>query len=84
LTQQETATVLGRVLGREIRAEVVLLEEWETRARRSGMGEYAVVTLLKMFRYYDRYGLWGNPNVLTGLLRRAPVRFEEFVLRQVS
>jgi len=42
------------------------------------------VTLLKMFRYYDRYGLWGNPNVLTGLLRRAPVRFEEFVLRQVS
>jgi uncharacterized protein YbjT (DUF2867 family) len=83
LTQREAAEVFGRVLGREVRAEVVPLDEWEERARRSGMGEYAVETLLKMFRYYDRYGLWGNPKALTGLLGREPVRFEDFLRRQI-
>ena len=36
-----------------------------------------------MFDYYDRYGLWGNPEVLRGLLKRSPTRFEEFVKRTV-
>ena len=50
-------------------------------ARASGLGEYQVQTLLQMFRYYECYGFWGNPRVLTWLLRRSPTTFAGFVER---
>jgi hypothetical protein len=45
------------------------------------MGAYQIETLVKMFRYYDRYGFWGNPRALTYLIGRAPTKFETFVER---
>ena len=36
---------------------------------------------IKMFDYYDRYGLWGNPRVLRSLIGRAPATFQEFADR---
>ena len=36
-------------------------------------------TLAMMFRYYNRHGLRGNPNVLAWLLGRRPTSFDEFV-----
>ena len=56
LSQVEVAEILSRRLGRPVRAQVVPLDEWERRARVLGMSDYAVETLLKMFRYYDRFG----------------------------
>ena len=81
LSQTEIAAILSRQLGRPVRAEVIPLDAWERNARSSGMGEYQVTTLLKMFRYYEQHGFWGNPNVLSWLLGRPATRFEDFVAR---
>jgi uncharacterized protein YbjT (DUF2867 family) len=81
LSQTEVAAALERALGRPVRAERIALADWAARARAGGLGEYQVETLLKMFDYYDRYGFWGNPRVLTGLLGRPPVTFAEFAAR---
>ena len=81
LSQAEVATTLSRQLMRPVRAEAVPPDAWERRARELGLGEYAIDTLLKMFRYYERYGFWGNPRVLTGLLGRPPATLAAFVER---
>ena len=81
LTQTEVATILSQQLGRPVRAEAVPLEVWEKRARESGLGDYQVETLVKMFQYYERHGFWGNPRVLSGLLGRPPTTFAAFVKR---
>jgi len=81
LSQAEVATILGQQLGRPVRAEAVPLETWERRARESGLGDYQVETLVKMFRYYERYGFWGNPRVLSWLLGRPPTTFAAFIER---
>jgi hypothetical protein len=36
------------------------LEAWGSKARASGLGEYQVAALTKMFTYYERHGLTGN------------------------
>ena len=84
MSQREIARTLAGRLNRPVEAEVVSLEEWERVARSSGMGEYQVTTLMKMFRYYERYGFAGNPNVLGFLLQRRPASFADFVERIAS
>jgi hypothetical protein len=81
LTQTEVVAVLSRGLGRTVRARAVPLDEWEVGARAAGLGDYQVETLVRMFRYYEDYGLWGNPNVLGWLLGRPPATFAAFVER---
>ena len=83
LTPRDVAQEVGRQLGRPVRAEAVPLETWQRNARAAGLGEEAVDALLKMFRYYDRYGLVGNPRVLSWLLGRPPTAFADFVARLV-
>jgi uncharacterized protein YbjT (DUF2867 family) len=79
LSPAEVAAILERQLGRPVRANAVSLETWERGARASGLEDYQVETLLQMFRYYEHYGFWGNPHVLTWLLRRPPTTFASFV-----
>jgi uncharacterized protein YbjT (DUF2867 family) len=81
LSQVEVAAILSQHLGRPVRAQAVPLDEWERKARAPSMNEYAISTLLLMFRYYDRFGLRGNPNVLTWLLHRPATTFSAFVER---
>jgi NAD(P)H dehydrogenase (quinone) len=81
LSQSEVAETLGRQLGQPVRAQAVALDEWERRAKASRMSDYAIETLTKMFRYYERNGFWGNPNVLAWLLGRSPTTFAAFVER---
>lgn len=81
LTQTEVAAILSQQLGRPVRAEALPLETWESQARESGLGDYQVETLTKMFRYYERYGFWGNPRVLGWLLGCPPTTFAAFVER---
>jgi uncharacterized protein YbjT (DUF2867 family) len=81
LTQSEVAVILSQQLWRPVRAEAVPLGMWERRARESGLGDYQIKTLVKMFRYYERYGFWGNPRVLTWLLGRPPTTFGAFAER---
>jgi hypothetical protein len=81
LSQVEIAEILSRQLGRPVHAQVILLDEWERQARASGMSDSAVEALLKMFRYYDRFGLCGSPNVLNWLLHRPATTFSAFIKR---
>ena len=81
LRQTEIANTLGLQLGRAVHAQAVPLEDWERGARAAGLGTYQVETLLKMFRYYARYGFCGNPKVLGWLLGRPLTTFAEYVAR---
>ncbi|MEK7326203.1 MAG: nucleoside-diphosphate sugar epimerase, partial [Chloroflexota bacterium] len=84
VSQVEVAEALSQKLGRPVRAETQSIEAWKEGARNSGMGDYQRETLIKMFRYYERYGLAGNPNVLGWLLRRPPTTLAAFVERIIK
>jgi uncharacterized protein YbjT (DUF2867 family) len=84
LTQIEIAAILTRVLGRPVATEQVPTDAWAAHARRSGLGAYQIETLLMMFRYYERNGFWGSPNVLTWLLGRPPATFETVARRTLA
>jgi len=83
LDQEEIASLLGRHLGRQVRAERLSLEAW---ARESGYasGTYEFDTLVKMFRYYERHGMAGNSRALAGLLDRPPAGLQEVLGRTTS
>jgi NAD(P)H dehydrogenase (quinone) len=83
-SQTEVANILSRQLGRQVFAKRVPINEWEQRARDSGMGEYQVHTLVKMFNYYDKHGFSGDAHVLNWLLNRQATSFETFVKRIVE
>jgi uncharacterized protein YbjT (DUF2867 family) len=81
ISQREVAEILSQGLGRPVVAQTVPIETWEQSARASGLGDYQVETLVKMFRYYEQHGFEGNPRVLGWLLGRAPTSFVGFVER---
>lgn len=79
----EIANLFSHYLNQPVRVEVQSLEIWERQARQAGQGGYPLETLLKMFRYYDQFGLWGNSNVLGWLLGRPATCFADFAERTV-
>jgi hypothetical protein len=84
LSQQALAETLGARLGRQVRADPVPRPAWEHSARSSGLEDYQVAALSRMFAYYEAHGLSGNPLVLAGLLNREPTSFAEFVRRTIE
>ncbi len=84
MSQIEIVETLSEQLGRPVTAEVDPLEAWGRRARASGMGEYQVSALTKMFCYYEEHGLVGNPTALTCVLGRQPTSFAAFVRRVIQ
>lgn len=84
LTQLEVAAVLAAGLAQPVTVEVLSHSAWERNARANGLNDYAVETLLNMFRYYEGYGLVGNSNILSWLLGRAPTALASFVEHTVA
>jgi hypothetical protein len=84
MSQTEVAAVLSQQLGRPVLAESVAMNIWESEARASGLGEYQVKTLLKMFSYYEKYGFGGNSHVLSWLLNCPATGFNAFVKRETE
>jgi uncharacterized protein YbjT (DUF2867 family) len=78
----EVAEIFERALGRDVRTEKEEIREW--RLRTKGLSEYALQNLVRMFEYYDQWGLAGNPNALRWLLKREPTSLEAFVERTVK
>jgi hypothetical protein len=72
LSQLEVAALLSDLLGKDVRADTISIEDWQANARDAGLEGYALEALVKMFRYYASYGFEGNPSVLAWLLERAP------------
>jgi uncharacterized protein YbjT (DUF2867 family) len=83
LSQIELTQMLSRYLGHRVDVEVMPIEEWEINSRNKGMGDYQVKTLIKMFKYYEEFGLIGNPNILECLLHRPPTSFFTFIERTI-
>jgi uncharacterized protein YbjT (DUF2867 family) len=84
MSQTQVASILSGQLGRRVTAESIPTDAWKRRARTSGLGDYQVNTLVKMFDYYEKYGFWGDSHVLVWLLNRPPTSFEAFVKRTVA
>ena len=78
LSALDVATVVAGVTGKLILAGTIDRADWEKDARKAGLSDYAVDTLLKMFQYYEEYDFIGNSNQLTWLLGREPNSFEQF------
>ena len=76
MSHVEVAERFVRVLKRDVRAQKEESKDW--RQRVTGISDYASENLIKMFEYYDQWGLAGNPNVLRWLLKREPLTIEEF------
>ena len=81
MPQTEVAVILSQQLGRPVTVESLPVDTWEQRARASGMGDYQVDTLVKMFTYYEKYGFSGDSHVLGWILNRPATSFEAFVKR---
>ncbi len=81
LNQIEVAQMLTDWSKRPVRAVAESVEGWEARVKAAGMPDYQRETLIRMFRYYARHGLAGNPRILTSLLGRSPSTIADFLTR---
>ena len=81
MSHKEVAMILSQQLNRPVDAESVSIDTWEREVRSSGLSNYQVKTLVKMFEYYEKFGFVGNTNVLNWLLNRPTTNFGEFIRR---
>lgn len=81
LTPEDIAEQIETAIGKPVEAQEVDLKTWRRQALQTGMSRYQVDTLLKMFRYYARYGFWGNGYSLSALLGRPPKTYAAFLGR---
>jgi uncharacterized protein YbjT (DUF2867 family) len=81
MSQFEISAALGNHLNRRMEVKIIPIEEWERAARASSLGDYQVLTLMKMFNYYEQHGFRGSTYTLGCLLRRKPNSFEAFLKR---
>jgi NAD(P)H dehydrogenase (quinone) len=89
MSHAKVAEIFAAALKEDVRAEEEEIEDWKRRAsttlaanaRSAQREKYVLENLIRMFEYYDRWGLVGNPNVLTWLLKHEPTSMEAFVQR---
>jgi len=84
MSQIDIASTLSRKLNQPVKAVSFSSKMWKREAGKAGLGIYQIDTLLKMFEYYDGYGLLGNPNILGMLLGRPTTSFEAFLERTLQ
>jgi uncharacterized protein YbjT (DUF2867 family) len=84
ISHRQMARELGTALGQPVEAVAIDPVDWETSARATGLGDYAIDALLKMFRWYDRNGFAGNSTDLEALVGRPSTSFAEFVQRAIE
>lgn len=79
LSHVDVAEIFSRLLNHEVRAAKEEMRDWRLRAKE--VYPYVLENLVKMFEYYDKWGLVGNPNVLGWILKREPTSLDSFVQR---
>lgn len=84
LSQYEVADQISGILKQPVIAVEQSRQDWQQNALASGMQKHQIELLLKMFEYYDKFGLVGNSSVLEYLLGRKPTTFKEFIARITS
>jgi uncharacterized protein YbjT (DUF2867 family) len=83
-SQVEIASLLGKLLSKEIQASQISLEDWQEQVAKAGLGSYQVSTLVKMFLHYQNHGFSGNPRMLHWLLGRQPTTLEDCLKREID
>ncbi len=81
LSQLEVSEQLSRTLNISVKAVEQPRQDWLQNALQHGMQQSQAMILLKMFEYYDQYGLTGNPTSLNHLLGRKAASFQMFLER---
>lgn len=84
LSQRDMAATLGRILGREVRAEQVPLDVMAERARGRGVSEDRIEQMRIMNAHYDTHGFLGNGHVLEWLLGRPSATYAQYAKRLVD
>ena len=84
ISQDEIAIILGKHLRKPVKSKTIDRELWAANAKTSGLGEFQIGVLLKMFRYYEKSGLIGNDTVLNHILGRNARTFEEFLIKYMQ
>jgi NAD(P)H dehydrogenase (quinone) len=82
LTQDEVARLLSISLQVNIIAAKIDRKDWAKNAKTNHLSDYQIDTLLKMFEYYENFGLVGNSNILEKLICRKATTFADFIERQ--
>ena len=82
LTGRQVAAILAEVAGRPVEPQQVPADR--VLAGMRDAPDYTRDGMRRLVEHYDSYGITGNPNVLAGLLGRAPTPFREFARRQLS
>jgi len=77
---RELAHVISVESGRPVTAELVPFPASTAAGPRpSEEDDYRADAMFRLFGHYGRYGITGNPNVLSWLLGRRPTSFDEYV-----
>jgi NAD(P)H dehydrogenase (quinone) len=85
LTRHEMAAIISRVLGRQVNAVTMPLDEYMKLPRWQGRKPDDMERLKTMFRHYDAFGFrCGNNKVLSMLLDRPTTSYEDFIRRFVE
>lgn len=79
LSQIEVAAAIGRVLGQEVVATELSIEEWKR--KNANLETQRMDALVRMFAYYNLHGLSGSSRTLSLLLGRAPTSLESVLTR---
>lgn len=82
LSQIEVAETIGRVLGREVVAEEISVDEWKQKSMR--LEAQRKDALVRMFAYYNAHGLSGSSRTLALLVGRAPSTLEAVLRRLLT
>jgi NAD(P)H dehydrogenase (quinone) len=77
-SQIEVANVISEVIQQPVRAEQQVLTSWVADAQKNRMDSYQIDTLSKMFAYYDKFGLVGNPRILENIIGKPPRALKDF------
>jgi uncharacterized protein YbjT (DUF2867 family) len=78
IAQTEVANLIGDALQLEVTAREQSIQHWRRAAVKSGLETGKIESLIAMFRYYDQYGLKGNPNICGWLLGKDPMSLGQF------
>lgn len=82
LNRQELAAIWSRMLGREVRATTMPLDDYMALPHWQGRDPREIAILRTMFEEFDRHGApGGNWRVLALLLGREPTAYETFARR---
>jgi len=80
----ELARVISTESSRPVSAVLAPLSTTVSGAGSSEDDDHRHDALVRRFDHYGRYGITGNPNVLTWLLGRSPTTFHDYVRRSLA